>query len=411
MEIIRDDSRLTNITEINDFLKSSKKVVLKITSIEQKYDFIQKAVSKFKYHKLSKHDKRSVLLYLKKITGFKKTQMHKLIKHAVHHKLIRKEYIRVNPNITYKPYDIKLLEKTDELHLRLNSLATKEIMRREFEIFGNVEYQNISKVSHSHINNLRKTNLYKNTWVNPTKPNEVKIGITKKPENNQLPGSIRVDTVHQNGIYHINAVDEITQWEIVISVPKISEIFLEDALYEILLQFPFVIFNFHSDRGSEFINHLVAKILNKLLIKQTKSRSSHCNDNALVESKNGSVVRKNFGYFYVNQNLCDKLNTFHKNFFNPYLNYHRPCLYVTEVLVSSKGRERKIYGHATPPYEKLKEICNLPENKSKHILRNDETFDKFDKIAYEYSDNQFASIMRNEQRKVFSLNKVLETSV
>lgn len=268
MEVIMDDSRLNNITEIKEFLKSSKKIVLEIETIEAKYNFIQTTIDKFKYCKLAKHDKKIILLYLKKITGFKKTQMHKLIHRTLKRKLSRKPYVRHNPNLTYKAYDVKLLEKTDSLHLRLNSLATKEILRREYEIFNNWEYLNISKVSHSHINNLRKTNMYKNSWVNPTKPSAVNIGTTAPPQNNNLPGSIRVDTVNQNNIYHINAVDEITQWEVVITVPRITEIFLEDALYELLLQFPFIIFNFHSDRGSEFINKTVVKILNKLLINQ-----------------------------------------------------------------------------------------------------------------------------------------------
>jgi hypothetical protein len=46
---------------------------------------------------------------------------------------------------------------------------------------------------------------------------------------NGKPGYIRIDTVHQGdldgckGVYHINAVDEVTQIEIVVSVEKISE--------------------------------------------------------------------------------------------------------------------------------------------------------------------------------------------
>jgi len=39
----------------------------------------------------------------------------------------------------------------------------------------------------------------------------------------------------------------------------------------------------------------VAKLLNKLLIEQTKSRPRHSNDNGLVEAKNGAVIRKHMG--------------------------------------------------------------------------------------------------------------------
>ena len=64
-------------------------------------------------------------------------------------------------------------------------------------------------------------------------------------------------------------------------------------------QFPFPILGFHSDNGSEFINHTVAKLLNKLLIEQTKSRPRHSNDNGLVERKNGAVIRKHMGFDHI----------------------------------------------------------------------------------------------------------------
>src|SRR3954471_17680349 len=47
------------------------------------------------------------------------------------------------------------------------------------------------------------------------------------------------------------------------------------------------------------VNHTVARLLNKLLIEQTKSRPRHSNDNGLVETKNGAVIRKHRGYGYI----------------------------------------------------------------------------------------------------------------
>jgi len=353
-----DDSRLTNINQLKGFLKSSQKLVLVLSSVEERYLFVDRTIDRFNYKNLGRKDKRVILLYIKKITGYKKAQVARLVKRAVLGKLKFKEYKRFNPNIKYKPTDIKLLETTDELHLRLSSLATREILRREYVLFGREEFENISHISSSHINNLRRTNLYKNSWINGTKAREIKIGKTQEPENNDIPGSIRVDTVHQRDIYHINAVDEITQWEVVFCVSQITEEHLEPALKSILFQFPFVVFNFHSDKGVEFVNKTVANILNKLLINQTKSRSRHCNDNALVESKNASVVRKNMGWQYIKreEKIVKNLNNYYLNFFNVYLNYHRPSLYVTEIIKDEKQREKKIYGEATTPYEKLKQI-------------------------------------------------------
>lgn len=403
MFAIMDDSRLANINQLERFLKSSKKLVLELSSIKEKYAFIDKTVDRFDYEYLSGSDRKIVLLYLKKFTGYKRAQLFRLVKRAMKGKLARKVYVRKNPNVIYTSRDIKLLEKTDEVHLRLSALATKEILRREYAIFRRNKYENIFKVSPSHINNLRHSRVYKSSWVNPTKARIINIGKTQKPENNEIPGSIRVDTVHQRDVFHINAVDEITQWEVVVCVPKITRKYLKEALKLLLDQFPFAIFNFHSDRGSEFINKIVAEILNELLINQTKSRSRHCNDNALVESKNGSVVRKNLGYTFIPKSFVPQMNKFFTKYLNIYINYHRPSLFVTKIRRDEKGREKKIYGEAKVPYDKLKQISWKTK---KNFLKKGITFEKLDIIAYEKSDNDFAEILRYQERILF--NKIAE---
>ena len=103
----------------------------------------------------------------------------------------------------------------------------------------------------------------------------------------QQPGYIRIDTIHQGdiddqkGVYHINAVDEVTQWEIVVSVEMISEAYLIQVLENILVQFPFIIRGFRSDNRSEFINKTVVALLNKLLFRFTRSRARCTTDNGL----------------------------------------------------------------------------------------------------------------------------------
>jgi hypothetical protein len=402
MKVIMDDLRLNTIDQIKEFLKGSRELIVRLNSIEEKYTFIDETVDRFSYGSLKKKEKRTIVKYLKKITGYKHSQLFRLIDRATIGELIRKPYKRLTDyHRKYTPYDIKLLEKTDELHLRLNAHATHEIMRREYEVFHHQEYNNVFRISVSHIDNLRKSAVYTSSWVNGTKAREIPIGITGKPVTNNHPGSIRIDTVSQRDVCHINSVDEITQWQIVICVPQISERYLLPALKILLKEYPFIIFNFHSDRGSEFINRIVAHLLNKLLIRQTKSRSRHCNDNALVEGKNGSVIRKNMGYSHINQNLVDKINHFYINYFNPYLNYHRPCGFVTEIKKDFKGRERKIYGQYTTPYEKLKEIAKQ-ENKS--FLKPGQSFEKLDIIAYGESDNEFAKKVREKHNELFELN-------
>jgi len=397
MQITMDDSRITTVAELQVFLTGAQRTALSLknASLVAKYSFIQKAVKRFSYATLAKKDKRIVYLYLRKITGYKKAQLYRLLAKAEKGKLKPTPYHRVKPHSVYTSFDIKRLETTDELHLRLSELATKEILRREYEVFGKQEYQTIAKISHGHITNLRHEESYKNFWINHTKARKIPIGITRPPENFGRPGSIRIDSVSQKDVYHINSVDEITQTEVVFCVPQLSESCMLPALIEIFDQYPFIIFNFHSDRGHETINYVVADLLQRLLIKQTKSRSYHSGDNALVETKNGSIIRKNMGWEHIDQSFCDDINFYYKNFFNPYLNYHRPCAYPT-IITDEKGKKRKQYKQYQVPYEFLKSLPN-----SESFLKKGVTFVGLDKIAYSHSDNEFATIMREEEQKLF----------
>ena len=181
-----------------------------------------------------------------------------------------------------------------------------------------------------------------------------------------IPGFLRVDTVHQGdrkiamfkyekGVYHLNLVDEVTQWEMVFCVETISELHLKPIFEQLQQMFPFVILNFHSDTGRENINYMVADILNRLVINQTKSRSRHCNDNALVESKNGSIIRKHMGYSHIPKSYAQEINEFYQKFFNPYLNFHRPSGFATTT-IDRRGKEKKKYDIYLTPYAKLKTL-------------------------------------------------------
>jgi len=125
----------------------------------------------------------------------------------------------------------------------------------------------------------------------------------------------------------------------------------------LLEQFPFVILGFHADNGSEYINRFVAELLEKLLIELTKSRPRTSNDNALVEGKNGAVVRKIFGHHHIPQHFAGPVNAFNRACLNPHLNFHRSCLYAKTV-TDHRGKQKKKYPDElmNTPYEKLKSL-------------------------------------------------------
>ena len=303
-----NDRNVQTIEQVRQFLGGSEALEFRALSMGEKYNWVEEVLIRFRYHGLKRAEKGVIRRYIERITGYSRSHVSRLImEYKRRGRLKRRPYRRHRFPRKYTQADVMLLAKTDELHRCLSGPATKKIMAREYEVYGHVEFGNISRISVAHLYNLRKSNTYRGMTrrFTKTKPAVSKIGERAKPDPKGQPGYIRIDTVHHGdlnghkGVYHINAVDEITQWEIVASVERISEAYLVSVLESILVQFPFVIRGFHSDNGSEFVNHIVAKLLNKLLIRFTKSRPRHSDDNGLVETKNGSVVRKNLGYAYI----------------------------------------------------------------------------------------------------------------
>jgi hypothetical protein len=204
-------------------------------------------------------------------------------------------------------------------------------------------------ISVSHLYNLRGSAVYSNQRVRKqgTQARQVSIGERRKPEPQGRPGYLRVDTVtirastmEKPACIHINAVDTVTQWQVLGCVERISEHYFVPVLEAML--HPFRILGFHCDNGSEFLNYDVAKLLNKLLVEFTKSRAYRTTDNALVEGKNGAVVRKHIGYGAIEAEHAESFQKFYTAQFNPYLNYHRPCGFAT-IQTDARGKRKRIY--------------------------------------------------------------------
>lgn len=396
-----------SINQIEEFLNTNKGCGFKfeIKSSLNKYEFINQVLWDFKYHRLSKNEKHLVLKYLKYFTGYSKGHLKKLANKW------RNGTLTYNPNRNrhkftkkYYPSDIALLIKTDVAHGCLNARATKKIMEREYSVFKNLIYAKISNISTGHIYNIRNNNRQYNSsdaiYFIGTQKSQTDIGIRRKPSPGGKPGYVRIDTVHQGdlcgnkGVYHINIVDEVTQFELIATVERISEHYLKPIVKLLLELFPFAIVEFHSDNGSEYINKWVAELLNKIHVKLTKSRSRHSNDNALVESKNGSIIRKMYGRNYIDKKWAKEINEFNRSYFNVYLNYHRPCAFAINK-TDSKGKIRKVYDQWMTPYEKLKSLSNAEQ-----YLKPGFNFQELNKIAYGKSDNDFAETMNKEKKKL-----------
>ncbi len=348
-----------------------------------------------------------MIRFLLQVTAYSRQQLTRLIHQYLRAGVIqqRTPHKPAGFKQKYTATDIALLAKMDERYDTPSGAVIKKLCERAFSVFDETEYENIAHISVSHLYNIRGSTGYQKQrrTFEKTKSRQVAIGERRQPNAEGKPGYIRVDTVHQGdqdgvkGVYHINAVDEVTQYEVVLSCSRISEQFLIPVLTEMLETFPFDISGFHADNGSEYINHQVAKLLNKLHIELTKSRSRQSNDNALAESKNASVVRKTFGYSHIEQHWADELNVFNREYLNPFLNDHRPCYFPT-IVTDEKGKQRKKYRYdkMMTPYEKLKSL-----EQAKNYLKESLSFEQLDKNAYEMSDNKFTDQMNLAKKQLF----------
>lgn len=410
------DSGFDNCIKLDNFLRASKGLAFSGGGKKAKYEWIKEVLGRVDFRHLEKKERGIVREYLEKVTGYSTSQLTRLISKYLQGKLFFKDYQRHKFTTRFTPADIALLVKTDNAHSRLSAPATLAILLREYLIYGHLEYEKICQISGAHLYRLRQTRIYKHKSLTfkHTQARQINIGERVKPDPDGKPGYIRIDTVHQGdlasesgnngqgsgqkytkGVYHINSVDEVIQWEIVASVEQISEAYLEPILKLIIEQYPFTIIEFHADNGGEYINHTIAALLNKLLIRLTKSRARQTNDNALVESKNGSIIRKHMGYFYISQKHAPDINDFYIKYFNPYLNFHRPCGFAT-ITTNSKGKQKKVYKTYLTPYEALKKIKDVEE-----YLKPGVTLADLDKIALSHSDNEYANIMEIEKAKLF----------
>jgi transposase InsO family protein len=315
-----------------------------------------------------------------------------------------KRYRRHRFAARYTRADTELLAIVDEAHETLSGPATQKILYREFHDFGDRQYERLARLSCAQLYRLRHSRAYRQKRIayQPTRPTQVAIGERRAPQPEGRPGYLRVDTVHQGdrdgikGVYHINAVDEVTQWEVVGATAQISEAWLLPVLEAMLEQFPFKIRGFHSDNGSEFVNHKVAALLNKLLVEQTKSRPRRSNDNGLVESKNGAVVRKHIGYGHIAAPHAQSIQDFYEEHFNPYLNFHRPCG-VPEQVANAKGKMERMYRWYATPWEILRHLPGIAG-----YLKKDVTIQSLEQLARVKSDTQAAIEMQEAKRKLFT---------
>ena len=350
--------RIRTLDDIRAFLGGNEAADITPHDREAAYAFIERALVRFKYHfGLSRAGKGRVREFLAKVTGYSDSQLSRLIAQQRRTGRIRDHRLRppARPFATvYTTADAVLLAEVDEAFGQPSGPAIKRILWRQYHVFGDERFERLTS--------------------------------------GDLGG--------EKGAYVINMVDEVTQYQQLAAVPRITEHFMVPVLAALAGAFPFRILGFHADNGSEYINHRVAAMLNKLHVEEfTKSRPRRSNDNALVESKNGNVVRRWLGHSHIPEHLAPPANAFLRDFLSPFLNHHRACLFAVEV-EESNGRRRRKYPQelVMTPYEKL---GSLPG--ADGFLKPGITFEQLDAVAHAATDLEAAQEIQRARKALFRL--------
>jgi transposase len=403
--ISMEDGEKLSLEQIRAFMEASEEVRFEASNRAELYQWVEGALRQQDYGRLKREARGLLRRYIAKMTGLSRAQTARLIaRYQQGERVAPRPYRRHRFSRRYTHADIELLTQLDQIHGTLSGPATQKLLQRALHEFHEVRYQRLAQVSVAQLYRIRHSAAYRQRVVayQGTRPTRLAIGERRKPDPQGRPGYLRVDTVHQGdqdgvkGLYHINAVDEVTQWQVVGATAQISEAWLLPVLEAMLAQFPFRLRGFHSDNGSEFINHRVAQKLNKLLVEQTKSRPGHSNDNGLAETKNGWVIRKHIGYNHIAAAHAEAFDQFYREHFNPYLNFHRPCG-VPELSTTAQGKRKRRYRWYATPWEILRQLPGLAS-----FLRPELTANQLQQIAAAKSDTQSAADMQAAKRKLFT---------
>ena len=109
------------------------------------------------------------------------------------------------------------------------------------------------------------------------------------------------------------------------------------------------------------------------------------------------MIRKHIGYGYIATGHASKIQTFYENYFNPYLNFHRPCGQ-PELITDAKGKTKRVYRRYATPWEVFEGL-----EKAAEYLKPGETLKALEEQAHAESDTDAARRMQAAKRKLFSI--------
>ena len=182
---------------------------------------------------------------------------------------------------------------------------------------------------------------------------------TYTPWDEQRPGFIEVDLIAHSGeaaegefLFSLNAVDVATGWTETVAIANKGQAATLAGLLDIRQRLPMPLLGIDSDNGTEFINAHLLRYCQQQQITFTRCRPYRKNDQAHIEQKNWSVVRRLVGYDrYDSPQALQQLQDLYQTL-RLYLNFFQPMLkLVSKERFGTKVRKR--YDEARTPYQRV----------------------------------------------------------
>ena len=181
-------------------------------------------------------------------------------------------------------------------------------------------------------------------------------------------GFMEMDTVAHNGgdpsgtfVYSLDMVEIATGWSEQAAVLGKSEEAVVNAIKEIRAGLPFALKGLDSDSGGEFVNWHMVRYCEGEKLFFTRSRPNKKNDNAYVEQKNYTHIRKWMGYRrYDAEAQRDSMNDLYRNELRLFNNFFRPVMKILKKEKLNNSICKKTYGAALTPYQRLMQAKSIP---------------------------------------------------
>jgi len=341
-----------------------------------------------RYLKANKEEKGKMLDEFCLNTGYNRNYAVQILQAGYDYNRVKREgrkprKLRYGPEVMDVAIEIwELLEYPCGVRLAPNLISTLESMERCGEISVSDEIKQKLKIITAktldrrlkRAREIKKLNRNRGTTRHGTLlKSSIPIRITDWDTNEV--GFMEMDTVASNGgdpsgecIYSLDLLEIYSGWSEQIAVMGKGENGVVKAVDEVRKVLPFELKGMDSDGGSEFINWHMVRYCKKNELYFTRSRPYMKNDNAYVEQKNNTHIRKWIGYDrFDTQEQLDMINDLYRGELRLFNNFFSPVMKIEFKEKVNNSVCRKKYDTAKTPYQRLMECDQIPGERKKEL--------------------------------------------